>query len=100
MFPAHPVTKALINAYIESLGDLSAEQMEAACRQVTKLAEQFPKPAHIRAALKRLQDFQRSRPAYLDEPIPPESERWGPEQQEASDKLRKLLGLRTLKRDT
>jgi hypothetical protein len=92
-FPAHAVTDTQIGTYADVLGDLSPEELNAACREATKSAEQFPKPAHIRAALKRLEVIPRTRPAYLDEPILSASERWTEETREASDRLRAQLGL-------
>jgi hypothetical protein len=96
-FPSHAITEIQIGTYIEALSDLTEAQLEAACREVTKSAEQFPKPAHIRAALRRLEAVPRSRPNYLDEPVLPASERWGEEEQSASDKLRAQIGLRPSK---
>lgn len=52
VFPNHPVSKVQTAVYLESLSDLSPEQLEAACKEATKTAEQFPKPGHIRGAVR------------------------------------------------
>ena len=92
-FPSHAVTRLQVATYVESLDDLSPEELDRGCREATRIAEQFPKPGHIRHALKQLEDIPRMRPAYLDEPTLSVSERWGPEEQAASDALRKNIGL-------
>jgi hypothetical protein len=38
--------------YLEALSDLTPEQLEEACREATRTAEQFPKPGHIRNAVR------------------------------------------------
>jgi len=93
IFPSHLITKELVAGYAETLSDLSSKQLDAACREVTRSAEQFPKPAEIRAALRRVEGLACTRPEYLDEPIPSESERWTPEARADSDKVRAKLGL-------
>lgn len=36
--------------YVEALDDLSPEQLEFGCKEATRIAEQLPKPGHIRTA--------------------------------------------------
>ena len=93
-FPSHVVTKLQIATYAETLGDLSPEQLDATCRLATRNATQFPKPGDIRNAFKQLDNVPRTRPAYLDEPIAHESERWTEEEQRLSNQLRQKLGIR------
>jgi len=93
VFQAQRITKELIDVYAEALSDLSPEQLETGCCEVTRSALQFPKPAEIRAALRRVEGLACTRPKYLDEPIPPESERWTVEARADSDKVRAKLGL-------
>jgi hypothetical protein len=99
-FPSHVVTKLQIATYAEALADLAPGELDAACRLATRNATQFPKPGDIRNALKQLDNIPRTRPAYLDEPIAPESERWTEEEQRASDQLRQKLGIRERSRNS
>jgi hypothetical protein len=64
-----------------------------ACLEATKLADRFPTPSQIRAALKRLEGVPSTRPDYLDEAIAPESERWTEETRAFSNEARAKLGL-------
>jgi len=93
MFPAHPIAKSLVACYAEALSDLTPEQLETACREATRSAEQFPKPAHIRGALRRVEGLARTRPEYLDEPRLSPQERWTDEEVKRSNELRKKLRL-------
>lgn len=51
IFPNHPTGKQAVMLYLEALNDLTPDQIEAGCTEATKVAEQFPKPGHIRAAV-------------------------------------------------
>ena len=93
MFPAHPIAKSLVSSYADALSDLSPEQLDTGCREVTCTAELFPKPAQIRAALRRVEGLARTRPEYLDEPRLSPQERWTDEEVKRSNEQRKRLGL-------
>jgi hypothetical protein len=70
-FPTHEITQTQILTYLEALDDLSPNELNRACREATRTADQFPKPGHIRKALEasRVEEsVQHNRPAYLDEP--------------------------------
>jgi hypothetical protein len=82
------------------LSDVSPAALDAACCEATEIAEQFPKPSHIPAALKRFESVPRTRPDYLDEPVLPVNERWTEEERETSNRLREKLGLRPCPDDT
>jgi len=51
IFPNHPTGAQAVALYLETLNDLTPDQIEAGCREAAKTAEQFPKPGHIRAAV-------------------------------------------------
>jgi len=51
IFPNHPTGALALACYLEALADLSPEQLDGACREATRTAEQFPKPGHIRNAV-------------------------------------------------
>jgi hypothetical protein len=53
-FPTYEVSAFQMGVYAEALDDLTPEQLECGCREVTRIAETFPKPAHIRKAAERL----------------------------------------------
>ena len=93
-FPTHEVSKIQMAVYLEALDDLTPEQLDRACREATRSAEQFPKPGHIREALARTgltnQFSGPPRPKYLDEPKISEEERASA--LKFSDELRKKLG--------
>jgi hypothetical protein len=67
--------------------------LHAACEEADRHAEVFPKPGHIRAALKRLETVPSTRPEYLDERPLPASQRWTQEEVDNSNKERAKLGL-------
>jgi hypothetical protein len=92
IFPSHPI-KGLVAYYSEAMCDLSLEQLDAACLEVTRTVEQFPKPGQIRAALRRIESVPLTRPEYLDEPRLSPQERWTEEEVKLSNALRKKLGL-------
>src|SRR5882724_11532160 len=92
-FPTHEVSKIQMAVYVEALDDLTPEQLDRACREATRTAEQFPKPGHIHYAAARTAMATYSgppRPKYLDEP------RLSDEERESalkfSAELRKKLG--------
>src|SRR5215469_1851055 len=51
IFPNHPTGGKAVALYLEDLDDLTPDQIEAGCREAAKMAEQFPKPGHIRNAV-------------------------------------------------
>lgn len=70
-FPSHVIGKVQMATYVEALYDLTEEELEIGCREATKVATEFPKPGHIRKALRLSRNEMRcTRPAYLDEPPP------------------------------
>lgn len=78
-FPTHKVTKLQMLTYVEALDDLTPEELNAACREANRVAEQFPKPGHIRKGLEvarvRNQVISLSGPPllqYSDEEMTPE----------------------------
>ncbi len=75
-FPSHGVTTLQQLVYLEALDDLTPNQIELGCREATRTAEVFPKPGHIRNALKKVQsnDVQVLGPPLLeyDPPTPEE----------------------------
>lgn len=50
-FPTHAQSKLQMATYIEALDDLTPDELDAGCREATRVAEQFPKPGHIRKGL-------------------------------------------------
>lgn len=50
-FPTHAVSKLQMATYIEALDDMSPQGLDLGCREATRVAEQFPKPGHIRKGL-------------------------------------------------
>lgn len=51
IFPNHPTGAQAVACYLEALRDLNPDQIEAGCKEAIKVAQQFPKPGHIRAAV-------------------------------------------------
>jgi hypothetical protein len=60
--------------YVEALSDLTPDQIEAGCAEATRIAEQFPKPGHIRAAVPPLHYTFLGLPQ-LTYPVIPQEER-------------------------
>lgn len=72
-----PLSPLAVKTYEENLSDLSAEQLDAACRHALRISEFMPTVATIRKSFNEISyDEQRhERPAYLDEPPLSEEER-------------------------
>jgi hypothetical protein len=52
VFPTHEVSKDQLKVYLMDLDDLLPTELEIGCREASRTAEQFPKPGHIRRALR------------------------------------------------
>jgi hypothetical protein len=96
VFPTHEVTRMQIATYAEALDDLLPEELEIACRQATRTAEQFPKPGHIRKALEGTTPIDDT--IYLGvpqisypEPTPEEREEQRKAREEYAEKLREVV---------
>lgn len=76
--------------YIEGLKDLRPCQVEFACNRALKECMRMPVVADIRQRM-FTGEAMSGKPAYLDEPIAPESERWTAEEEKASEELRNLV---------
>lgn len=76
--------------YVEGLKDLRPDQIEFACNRALKECMRMPVVADIRQRL-FIGEAMSGKPAYLDEPIGPESERWTAEEEKASAELKELV---------
>lgn len=95
LFPTHEVTKLQVVAILEALDDLTPQELETGCREATRVATQFPKPGHIREALcrSRIEEIPRTRPTYLDDPLPERTKEDLKAAEEYSAKLRATLAV-------
>lgn len=91
------VSQPSIDAYFEGLSDLTAAEIDAACKYALLTSEYMPVVATIRAARATLQYNGApvyGKPAYLDEPQPSAEEReLTPEEEDRINKLKQTLGL-------
>jgi hypothetical protein len=94
VFPTHEVSKDQLKVYLMDLDDLLPTELEIGCREASRVAEQFPKPGHIRRALHESLSHREEMlgPPRLE--YPPVSEEERLEALKFSDKLKRELGIK------
>jgi hypothetical protein len=89
-----PISEISASVYRMELSDLSAAEMDAACRRAIRMSEFLPTVATIRNSLKEIQSFEETPSTFIRYPeIDPSERVLTEDEQKQMDELKKKLGI-------
>jgi hypothetical protein len=88
------ISKISVDVYRELLGDLSAAELDAACRRAMQTSEYMPTVATIRNALRKLEPIEQARSTFIQYPEVTEQDRKLSQEEEAQiAEIKKRIGV-------